>query len=249
MNSSRRGRGPVLGIIPARGGSKGIAGKNLQSLGGRTLLECAILAGRESGVLDALVVSTDSEEIADVARAAGVPVPRLRPRELATDEASTTSVILHEVEIFEMDMGCEVEMVLILQPTTPLRTAEDVSRVVDLLMNSPQAEGAITGYDATSVHPRIMYLPDPEGASSQVRPLTPPEDSKQWRRQDFPRTFVRNGAVYAVRRKFLFQEQSILPERPLLLEMPRFRSVNIDQPEDLLWAEFLLQRGLGGHDG
>ena len=159
----------MLGIIPARGGSKGIAGKNLQSVGGRTLLERAILAGRESGVLDALAVSTDSEEIAEVARAAGVLVPRLRPPELATDEASTTSVILHEVEMFEVDMGREVEMVVILQPTTPLRTADDVSRVVDLLMNSPQAEGVITGYDATSVHPRMMYVPDPEGVRRKNR--------------------------------------------------------------------------------
>src|SRR5918999_4032681 len=124
--------GPVLALVPARGGSKGIPGKNLRLLGGRTLIEYAAAAARDSGVVDRAVLTTDSEEIAAIGRRAGLDVPFLRPASLAADDTPMQPVVEHALAALAED-GFVPDIVLLLQPTSPLRTPDHLRRAVAAL--------------------------------------------------------------------------------------------------------------------
>jgi CMP-N-acetylneuraminic acid synthetase len=127
--------GGVLAIVPARGGSKGVPGKNVRLLCGRTLLEYTAAAARDAAVIDRIVVSTDSEEVAAAGRAAGLEVPFLRPAALAQDDTPMLPVIRHAIDEVTR-AGWTPELVVLLQPTSPLRRPDHVARAVDLLRSS-----------------------------------------------------------------------------------------------------------------
>lgn len=228
----------VLAVVPARGGSRGVPRKNIRTLGEHPLLAYTIAAGRASARLTDLVVSTEDEEIAEVARSYGAQVVD-RPRPLATDEAPTAPVIQHALAEAEARTGRTYGYILTLQPTTPFRRGADIDAAVALLDAADDPDASITSvarvYDA---HPERMK----RVVDDRLLPYIAGNDLPT-RRQDLPPAYLRNGAIYLAHRHTVLAG-SVWGRREMPFEMPPERSVNIDEPLDFLLAEAVLQAGL-----
>ncbi|MFW2390621.1 MAG: cytidylyltransferase domain-containing protein, partial [Polyangiales bacterium] len=205
----------VLGLIPARGGSKGVPRKNVRMLGGRPLIAHTIDAARSTTRLERLVVSTEDEEIAAVARSLGAEVPFLRPASLAQDDTPMLPVIVHALETLAAD-GWTADAVCLLQPTFPFRAAEEIDGCIDTL----ESEGADC---VISVHrvphqfnPHWVYLENPDGSlrlsTGEAEPIS--------RRQSLPAAFHRSGAVYVSRNTTIAERGSLYGERVVGYETP-----------------------------
>ena len=226
----------VLGIIPARGGSKAIPGKNLAPLGGVPLLGWTIAAALDSR-LAWTVLSTDDPAIADAGRAAGVDVPFVRPDGLATDSARSIDVAQHALDAVESHDG-PYDAVMLLQPTTPFRTAADIDAALDLLVASG-ADSVISVVDVGGHHPaRMKHIVD----GRLIEPSYAEEVENQ-PRQELAPLFIRNGAIYLTRCDVL-RSGSFRGSDSRALVMPEERSVNIDVPLDLLLARAVVEAGL-----
>ena len=229
----------VLAIIPARGGSKGVPGKNIRDLGGKPLIahtiECALQATRVTRT----VVSTDDETIAEIARQYGADVPFMRPLDLATDRALAIPVIQHALETTERLDGTTYDAIVMLQPTTPFRTAADLDAALELLEKSG-ADSVISVVDVEGHHPARMKYLDGD------RLMDPPfcEAVENQPRQELRPMFLRNGAIYATRRDVVLSG-SFKGEDCRGYVMPHDRSVNIDTLGDYRQAEWLLAGGRG----
>jgi CMP-N-acetylneuraminic acid synthetase len=229
----------VLAVIPARGGSKGVPRKNLRPLGGRPLVVHSIEAALGAMGVGRVVVSTDDEEIAEVARAAGADVPFLRPADLASDVASSIDAVLDAVETVEAADRVRFDAVLMLQPTSPFRTSADIDAAIDKLA-ATAADSVISVVDVGGVHPaRMKFLGDGD------RLLDPSfaEERENQNRQELTPMFIRNGAIYLTRRSVL-AGRSFKGRDCRALVMPSGRSTNIDVELDLRFAEWLLASGL-----
>jgi CMP-N-acetylneuraminic acid synthetase len=227
----------ILGVIPARGGSKGIPRKNVRALAGLPLIAYPIRAAAGSARLTRCIVSTDDPEIAATARTYGGEVPFIRPEELARDQTPTGPVLRHAVDWFEQSQGRQVFAVVTLQPTTPLCRSPDIDAAIGLFCaNQPDADSLISVCDAAEHHPLTLY--HREGA--YLNPFVTGIDPNT-RRQEFPPVFWRNGAIYITRRDLLFAQSRVVSDRPLAYVMPRSQSANIDEPIDLAIAELMLQ--------
>jgi CMP-N,N'-diacetyllegionaminic acid synthase len=221
--------GRVLGLVPARGGSKGIPDKNLLPLAGRCLLEYVASAAAASGVIDRLILSTDSDRIAAEGAGVGLETPFMRPAELARDDTPMLPVIEHAVGWVEQQ-GWVPEIVVLLQPTSPLRTPEHIRRAVRQLRES-NADSVVTVTEL----PRHLS-PDYVMRIDEGR-LVPflPEGSRIGRRQDARPAFVRDGTVYAFWRRTLRESQTIYGRTCSPLVLPARESITLDSPED--WDE------------
>lgn len=232
----QRNNKQVLGIVPARGGSKGIPRKNLRLLLGKPLIAYTLQAALASQYITHLIVSTDDPEIANVTYSLGANVPFMRPPELALDDTPQLNVVLHALETIEHIEQVQYDIVVLLQPTTPLRTTEDIDSALAQLFTT-DADSIVSFYQVTHGHPYYMYMLDgdcPRSLLEVPQHLT--------RRQDFPTIYVRNGAIYATRREALVQQHSFYGQDTRAYVMPFERSVNIDTEDDLDFAEFLLAR-------
>ena len=191
----------VLGVITARGGSKGIPGKNIKLLGGKPLIAYTIETAKKSKMLTNLIVSTDAEEIAMIAGRYGVEVPFLRPREYAGDKAPHLPVMKHAIEFMEKQEGIVYDSVVILQPTSPFRTVDDLDGTIKKLIET-KADSAVSISEIPSGwHPiKIKKL---EG--DKVLPYCIPEE-EGLRRQDLPVAYKRNGGVYAITIETAFEK-------------------------------------------
>ena len=227
--------GGVLAIVPARGGSKGVPGKNVRLLGGRTLLEYTAAAARDAAVIDRIVVSTDSEEVAAAGRAAGLEVPFLRPAALAQDDTPMLPVIRHAIDEVTR-AGWTPELVVLLQPTSPLRRPDHVARAVELLRSSG-ADSVVTVVEVPK-HLSPDYVMRMDGGV--LRPFLT-EGERVTRRQDVRPAYSRDGTVYAFRRDTLDRCGSIYGDdcRPLIIDARE--SLSIDTPEDWAAAEKILE--------
>lgn len=230
-----RGTGPFfLGVVPARGGSKGIKDKNLRTLAGKPLIAYTIEAANASVELGDCLVSTDSERIAGVAKEFGASVPFLRPAELARDESPTVDALVHAVHWYEREHGTRIHAVVVLQPTAPLRTVQDIDESIRLFKEGG-ARSLFSCYEEHSAHPVVMYVEE----DGLLKPLMGEKDVVM-RRQDFPPVYVRNGAVYISERDLVLEERRIRDDRSLLYLMPRERSINIDEIRDFEEVERFL---------
>jgi CMP-N,N'-diacetyllegionaminic acid synthase len=221
----------ALGIIPARGGSKGIPGKNIRLLNGEPLIAYTIRAAQDSRALTRLILSTDSTEIAGIASGYGVEV-LVRPPELAQDDTPTAPVALHALDALKA-RAYEYDCLVLLQPTCPLRTAGDIDESVRLLMNSAY-DAVVSVYRIFDQHPARMYELH-EGAL-----IAYDERLEQWNRQELPPIYHRNGVIYAIKEKSFRKERTFMPSNKGAYVMPKLRSVNIDEESDFLFAEFLM---------
>lgn len=221
----------VLGIITARGGSKGLPRKNLRDLGGKPLIAWSIEAGKKSRYLDRLVLSTEDEEIMRVAREFGCEVPFARPAALATDEAPGIAPVLDA-----LDRIPGFDWVVLLQPTSPLRSAEDIDACIKACVEyRAQACVSVT---LASENPHWMYtFDDARRLRALLGAERPPE-----RRQDLPAAYVLNGAVYVARSEWLLEARDFIGASTVAHVMPPERSVDIDDESDFDYAKYLLQR-------
>jgi CMP-N,N'-diacetyllegionaminic acid synthase len=226
----------VLGLVPARGGSKGVPGKNVRPLAGHTLLEYTARAARESGVLDRVILSTDSPEIADAGRRAGLEVPFMRPAALAGDDTPMLPVIQHALAETARS-GWSPDVIVLLQPTSPLRRPEHIRDAVNVLRDT-SADSVVTVVEVPRhLSPDYVMRMD-EG---RLKPFLP-EGARITRRQDARPAYSRDGTVYAFRRTTVERFGGIYGDdcRPLLIDANE--SLSIDSPADWDEAERLLAR-------
>jgi CMP-N-acetylneuraminic acid synthetase len=227
----------VLGIITARGGSKGIPGKNLKLLAGKPLLAYTVDTARRSGALDRVILSTEDEAIASAGRDLGCDVPFIRPLDLAQDDTPHLPVIQHATRWMQERINYQPDAVMILQPTSPLRTTEDIAAAVALL----EASGAdsVLSVNEVPVHAHPMRTLRLDATGHAVLFVSgDPVRRRINRRQDLPPAWVMNGAIYACRTQVLFDaEPSLYGTRVVAYRMPADRSISIDDLEDWHAAE------------
>lgn len=227
----------VLGVIPARGGSKSVPRKNIALLHGKPMIVYTIEAAQQSCRLNDFVVSSEDEEIIEIARQYGAASPFIRPAELATDEAPSLPVVQHAVREMESIRGLSYDYVVLLQPTTPLRQAQDIDAAIEKLV-ATAADSVVSVCDVGAYHPaRMRQIVDDRLVELPIH-----EPREMLRRQDLPPVYIRNGAVYAVKREVVMLQNSMIGQvsRPYI--MPQERSVNVDSKLDLLLAEILLRQ-------
>ncbi len=227
----------VLGIVPARGGSKGVPRKNIAPVLGKPLLAFTAEAALAAKRLVRVVLSTEDEEIAEVGRLCGLEVPFLRAAALAADDTPTLPVLQDVVRRLEAE-GDRFDAVFTLQPTSPLRLPADIDGAVELLVES-NADSVVSLVELGGIHPFKM-----KQISCTGRVVDPPyaQGFGSTPRQQLPVFYALEGSVYLSRRDLLMEGGQIIgPDcRPWLV--PRSRSVNVDSPEDLLMVEALLRR-------
>jgi CMP-N-acetylneuraminic acid synthetase len=226
----------VLGVVTARGGSKGIPRKNLALLAGKPLLAYTAEAALAARRLARVVLSTDDEEIATLGSKLGLEVPFLRPPELARDDTPSLPVVQDVVRRLEAG-GDRYDAIFILQPTNPLRLVSDIDGAIELLERTG-ADSVISFADVGERHPARMKFIDAEG-----RVVDPPfaEAFEGQRRQDLARLYLRDGSVYLTRRDVLMDQSSIKGRDCRAWLMPGERACNIDSPLDIFLAEQLLR--------
>jgi CMP-N,N'-diacetyllegionaminic acid synthase len=233
----------ILGVVTARAGSKGLPGKNLKALAGRTLLSYTIDAARKSGAIDRLILSTEDEEIAAVGRDLGCDVPFMRPRDLAADDTPHLPVIQHAVQWMADRASYKPDAVMILQPTSPLRQAADISAAVELLDRSG-ADSVVSAHEVPAhAHPMRVLKTDDTGAA--VLYVTgEPVRHRINRRQDLPAAWLMNGAIYVCKTHVLFAAQpSLYGDRVMVYRMSPDRGLSIDDARDWEEAERALASG------
>ncbi len=224
----------LLAIIPARGGSKRVPRKNLTKVGGKPLIGWSIEAARDSGCVDRIVVNTDSEEIAEVALALGAEVPFLRSAHLAEDSTPGIAPILSAMQRFASE-GYNPDNLIVLQPTSPLRTTEDIQAACDLLKE--KSASAVLG--VTVPHGSPFWLQTIDEAGTLVPYLNPAMKAA------LPATrtplYLINGAIYLVRTAALLESETLIPVNTVPYIMRAERSLDIDTPWDIYLADLILR--------
>ena len=220
----------ILAIIPARGGSKAVPRKNLREIAGKPLIAWAIEEGRKSRYIDRLILSSEDEEIIRIAQSWGCEVPFVRPAELARDETPGIEPVLHALSALPE----RYDYVVLLQPTSPLRLAEDIDGCVETCLRQ-HAFACITVTEVDQ-SPLWMYRLD---TSRHIVPLL---DQKRLpdRRQDLPKVYILNGAVYVAQTDWLRQQRTFLTAETVAHIMPRERSLDVDTELDLKICESLI---------
>lgn len=220
----------TLGIIPARGGSKGIPRKNLKHLGSRPLIAWTIEQALKAALLDDIIVTTEDEEIAEVAAQWGARIPFMRPSELAQDTTPGIDVIMHA-----LDYAQDFQRILVLQPTSPFRTSADIDGIIQFC-NDRGTPSAVSVTPA-SKHPYWAYTLSHE----ELVPLLQVDATKK-SRQELPQAYNLNGALYLAEVEWLKRTKTLIHDTTLGYVMPTERSTDLDTELDWDWAEFLLER-------
>jgi CMP-N-acetylneuraminic acid synthetase len=224
----------VIGLVTARGGSKGVPGKNVRPVGGKPLIAWTIEAALASNTLDRVLVSTDDPEILHIAAQWGAETPFLRPAELAGDRSGHTEVVLHAIEWLR-EHGDEPRYIMTLQPTSPFRRPSDIDAAVQLA-RSRDAK-AVMSVKPASEHPRWAKLIDDDGV---LHPFLPHELNGA-QRQLLGDCYTINGAIYLNRCRDLECEKVMVPPGTLAYVMSPESSVDIDTPWDLRVADLLMR--------
>ena len=218
----------VLAVIPARGGSKGIPRKNLVDLGGMPLIGWTIEAARESHFIDRFILSSEDAEIIDVARKLGCEVPFVRPTALAADEESGVSTVAHAVSVIE-----DFDYVVLLQPTSPLRSAADIDSCISLCVEQ-NANSCVTFAPLTKPLEWLFRMDD------GIHPTPVFEVDSLGRRQDWKTAYHPNGAVYVAKVPWLREQGSFYGSGMCAFVMPPERSLDVDTPYDLELARHII---------
>lgn len=225
-----------IGLIPARGGSKGIPNKNIYMVYGKPLIAYSIEAGLEAqkrGVIDSVVVSTDDEKIAEIAKKYGAEVPFLRPAELASDTSKSVDCMIHAIQYYQ-GLGIEYEDIVLLQPTSPLRTGDDIIRAI-AIYEGEKVDSLVSCYKEESINEYNVYYID-----KNIGIPLKKEHNIGKRRQDIMPLYVRNGAIFITDTQYMLASKLVIGEKPAIYVMPKERSINIDSLFDMQQAEWCL---------
>lgn len=224
-----------LCTILARGGSKGVSNKNIREICGKPLLAWTVELAASLGIFELVAVSSDSDQILEIAVEFGADLVVSRPPELATDDAPKMPALLHCVLQAESYIGATFDTIIDLQPTSPLRTKEDIVNAIKIQSDN-NASSVITGSEARC----SPYFSLVEERSDGTVEISKNADVPVYRRQDSPRCYDMNGSIYVFERDKLIAERKTIFDDTRLLSMPRERSVDIDDELDFLIAEYLM---------
>lgn len=223
----------VLAIIPARGGSKRLPGKNQKNFIDKPLIQWTIDEAVNSNYIDKIVVSTDSIEIANIAESAGVVVEKLRPEELSTDMSTTNDVILYELS----ETNENFDYVVVLQPTSPLRTSNDIDNALEMLFENPEYDGVVSVCECEHSPLWSNILPTDNNMGEFLR-----NSINGIRSQDLPQFYRLNGAIYAYKVESILSNGGIFYNNKIYAsKMPIERSIDIDTIVDFHMAEAMLK--------
>ncbi len=228
----------VMALVTARGGSVGLKDKNVLMLAGKPVIAWTVEAAKRATLVDRVIMSTDSEQIAAISREYGAEVPFLRPTELATATASHNSVILHAVKWMAAHENYHPDYLLLLQPTSPLRTAQNIDDSIRLALTE-DCDGVISVFESHN-HPMLMSKISTEGFLENFMPEQPQLGSEGVRRQNFPHIYSCNGAIFLVKTAYLLEHGRLRAERTRPYIMPEEQSFQIDSQWDFELIEYLL---------
>lgn len=228
----------AIGIIPARGNSKGLPGKNIKNIHGKPLIAWSIEAALQSRSLEEVVVTTDSPEIAEVAKKYGATVPFLRPPHLALDTSPTFDAILHCLDFYKTEKNTIFDYVTLLEPTSPLREAKDIDLAFEKLVS--QKVSSIVGVCKTvSTNPAFLVEMKPDGRLSYLSNSV--SNGSSLRRQDIQDIYFFEGTIYISKTDTLIEKKTFYHEDTLGYEVPKWKSLEIDDEWDLIMAEAIMK--------
>jgi len=231
----------VIAIIPARGGSKGLPGKNVRLLCGKPLVAWSIEKALSSRYIDVVLVTTDSQEIAEVSRQCGATVPFLRPPELATDTASTYDVIRHALAYYQEVERRGFDYTVLLEPTSPLREDDDVDRMLETLDSRADEFDSIVSLGKVEEHPSIMKRLRSDGGISSFCPDLP----QTTRRQDNDPAYFPFGVAYIAKTTTLLEENTFYARRCIGFPIRRYQNYEIDDIYDWICVEQVMKQEWG----
>ncbi len=225
----------VLALVPARAGSKGLPRKNIRSFCGKPLLLWSVEHGLASPYIDKVVVSTDSEEFAGIAKKGGAEVPFIRPKHLASDTTASIDVMLHAVD-FLAAQGDSYDILVLLEPTSPLRKPEDIDKALEALRDHPQAESIVAVSLTEGQHPAFLMQ---KMENNFLQPYSP--NFRAIRRQEITPLYFLTGTIYASFIDSLRRAQGFCHEKTLGYEVPKSQSFEIDDEDDFIVCEALFK--------
>lgn len=231
----------ILAIIPARGGSKGLPGKNIRPLCGKSLIGWSIEHAQRSKYIDDIFISTDSTEIASVAESCGIEVPELRPTELAADTVPSSEFIVYTINHLA-EKGKKFDYIILLEPTSPLRDVEDVDKSIEILIDNSKAEAIVSVCKAEDIHPAFMVMISEQGTLQGYD-----SDMKALRRQDLPDVFFFEGTIYVSKVESFLKRKAFYHEKTLPYIVPKWKSFEVDDIIDFTIIETLMKMKLEGY--
>lgn len=226
----------ILALIPARGGSKGLPRKNILPLAGKPLIAWTIEQALESKYIDKVVVSTEDKEISDISKKYGAEVPFIRPEELASDEAKTMDVIIHALNWFE-NRGEHFDILVLLEPTSPLRDANDIDCCITTLLENVKAKAVVSVTKLEGSHPEFNVIINEENF---IRKADGSSDFKVLRRQELDDIYYFEGSVYVSYVDTLKKFKSFYHELTMPYIVPRYKAFEVDELCDLICIEALI---------
>jgi len=226
----------IIAIIPARSGSKGLPGKNIKQLCGKPLIAWSIEAGLRSQYIDEVIVTTDSEEIATIAREYGATVPFIRPAELASDTATSMNVVQHVLGFYVHEYNKKFDYIALLEPTSPLREISDIDTMIEKINSQDNEYDAIVSLGEVHEHPSIMKKTIGNSISPYVKELV-----MATRRQDNDVAYFPYGVAYIVKIKTLDKEETFYPHRTTYYLIKRYQCYEIDDIYDFLAIESIMK--------
>lgn len=226
----------TLALVGARGGSKGLPGKNIKELNGEPLIGWTLKSLKYSQYVDEIFVSTDSEEIAEVSRRYGVEVPSLRPAFLAEDTSSSIDFMLYTIQLLE-EQGRKFDYVILLEPTSPLRKKSDIDEMIKLAGDNPESDGVISVGEVHGEHPVLMKKIDQDGKVTSYIGDTP----KVCRRQAFDKAYFPYGVGYLIKISKLKEQQTIYTDNILPYYIERWQNYEVDDIYDFVCIEHIMQ--------
>ncbi|MCK4348560.1 MAG: acylneuraminate cytidylyltransferase family protein [Thermoplasmatales archaeon] len=226
----------IVAFIPARGGSKGLIRKNIKHLLGKPLIAWTIEQAKKSKYIDKVVVSTEDEEIAEISKKYGAEVIK-RPGELAKDDSPTSDAIMHAINWFE-ERGEYFEIVVLLEPTSPLRDVEDIDKCVEILIGNPKAKAIVGVAKLESSHPEFNMVINEEGF---IRKTDGTTNFKVLRRQDLEDVYFFEGSIYISEVGVLKQKRTFYHELTLAYVVPKYKSLEVDELCDFICIEALMK--------
>nr|WP_321267004.1 acylneuraminate cytidylyltransferase family protein [uncultured Sulfurimonas sp.] len=227
----------VLAIIPARGGSKGLMGKNIKELCSKPLIAWSIESGRKSKYIDEVMVTTDSQEIADISKKYLASVPFLRPAHLASDTATTFEAVKHTIDFYKSEKNMEFDYIVLLEPTSPLRENDDIDKMIKKLISKSDEYDSIVSIGEVHEHPSIMQkIVNDEFLESYCKEL-----EMKSRRQDNVAAYFPYGVAYIVKTRSLLEEKTFYTKRNTFYEIKRYQCYEIDDMYDFLAIENIMK--------
>jgi len=225
----------ILAIIPARGGSKGLPGKNIKEIAGKPLIAWSIEQGKKSKYIDKLIVSTDDKEIANISKKYGADVPFIRPAELASDKSKTIDTILHAINYFESRENF-FDIIVLLEPTSPLRDTEDIDEAIEKLITEKEAE-SIVGISKVEIsHPAFLVRLEDEFLKPYLY-----KDFRVLRRQEISDLYFYEGSIYISYSKSLKLRRNFYHDKAIGYTFPKWKSYEVDDISDFVIIEALLK--------